>query len=283
MAPGGGGHHQDMDRPPTDLVVHRLGRAAGTDGAPTLLFLHGLTDSGEGWPEAVIHWQSDYAIVTVDQRGHGGSPRFTADQLVGHPGDVMVDDAVALLEQLDRPVLIGHSLGGAVGLAAAVRRPELVRALVLEDPAPLGPDEPQRSATRGAEFRAGIEDSRTAPDDDALLRVRREQHPDWPASELLVTGRAEQQMDADFLENGDWKPSTRWPELFEKVEVPTLVVSGDRPDEICVDADMESGIDRIGNPAVTLVRIPDSGHCIRREQPDLYYAAVDDWLAGLDR
>lgn len=247
-----------------------------------MLFLHGLTDSGEGWPEAVAHWQGDYAIVTVDQRGHGGSPRFTADQLVGHPGDVMVDDAVALLERLDRPVVIGHSLGGAVALAAAVRRPELVRALVLEDPAPLGPDEPQRSEERGAEFRAGIEASRLAADDDELLRVRREAHPDWPESELLVSGLAEQQMDADYLAHGDWKPSTRWPELFAKLSVPTLVVSGDRPDEIVVDASMEKGIEDIGNPLVTLVRIPGAGHCIRREQPARYYALVDEWLSRLD-
>lgn len=270
-----------MDRPRTDLVVRRLGRT-DEPGGTTLLFLHGLTDSGEGWPEAVEHWQGDHAIVSVDQRGHGGSPRFTEDQLVGHPGDVMVDDAVALLVGLDRPVVIGHSLGGAVALAAAVRRPELVRALVLEDPAPLGPDEPQRSEARGAEFRAGIEESRLAADDEALLELRRKQHPDWPESELLVTGRAEQQMDADYLERGDWKPSMRWPELFEQVQVPTLVVSGDRPDEIVVDDEMGRGIEAIANPMVTLVRIADAGHCIRREQPEQYYALVDDWLARLD-
>lgn len=269
-----------MERPSSDLVVRLRGRSDGADG-PAMLFLHGLTDSGEGWPEAVEHWQDDYAIVTVDQRGHGGSPRFTADQLAGHPGDVMVDDAVALLEQLDRPVVLGHSLGGAVALAAAVRRPELVRALVLEDPAPLGPDEPQHSPVRGTEFRAGIEDSRRAADDEELLRVRREAHPDWPESELLVTGRAEQQMDADYLAHGDWKPSMRWPELFATVSVPTLVVSGDRPDEIVVSEEMADGIAAIGNPLVTLVRIPGSGHCIRREQPEQYYALVDDWLAQL--
>ena len=264
-----------------DLVVHRLGRTGDRDGRPSMLFLHGLTDSGTGWPEAVEHWQDGYAIVSVDQRGHGGSPRFTADQLASHPGDVMVDDAVVLLEQLDRPVVIGHSLGGAVGLAAAVRRPELVRALVLEDPAPLGPDEPQWSVERGREFRAGIEPSRGAAEDESLLRLRREAHPDWPESELLVTGHAEQLMDADYLAHGDWKPSVRWPELFAQVQVPTLVVSGDRPDEIVVDAAMERGIEEIGNPAATFARIPGAGHCIRREQPGAYYALVDDWLAGL--
>ena len=268
-----------MQRPSSDLVVRLVGRSADVDGAPTLLFLHGLTDSGEGWPEAVDHWQDDYAIVTVDQRGHGGSPRFTADQLVGHPGDVMVDDAVALLEQLDRPVVMGHSLGGAVALAAAVRRPELVRARVLEDPAPLGPDEPQHSEARGAEFRAGIEDSRRAADDEELLRIRRDAHPDWPESELLVTGHAEQQMDADYLAHGDWRPSTRWPELLQNVRVPPLVVSGDRPDEVAIDDATGKGIEAIGNPLVTFVRVPDSGHCIRREQPERYYALVDDWLS----
>lgn len=89
-------------------------------------------------------------------------------------------------------------------------------------------------------------------------------------------------MDADYLANGDWKPSTRWPELFEKVDVPTLVVSGDRPDEVVVDASMEKGIDAIGNPRVTVVRIAGSGHCIRREQPEQYYTLVDGWLAELD-
>ena len=275
------GDYADMERPQTDLVVRRTGRSTGSGDVPTLFFLHGLTDSGEGWPEAVAHWEGDYAIVTVDQRGHGGSPRFTADQLAGHPGDLMVDDAVALLEQLGRPVVIGHSLGGAVGLAAAVRRPELVRALVLEDPAPLGPDEPQRSPSRGAEFREGIEVSRAALDDDALLAVRREQHPDWPESELLVTGRAEQQLDADYLEAGEWKPSVPWPELFREVQVPTLVVSGDRTDEIVVDVTMERGIEEIANPLVSFARVPGAGHCIRREQPDAYYSLVDDFLSHL--
>lgn len=265
----------------SDLVVHRHGRDAASGDAPTMLFLHGLTDSGEGWPEAVAHWQDDYAIVTVDQRGHGGSPRFTATQLVGHPGDVMVDDAVALLEQLDRPVVIGHSLGGAVALAAAVRRPELVRALVLEDPAPLGPEEPQRSPARGKEFRAGIEPSRAAADDDELLAVRREQHPDWPESELLVTGKAEQQVDADFLENGEWKPSVRWPELLANLQVPTLVISGDRFDEVVADEAMEDEIRRSGKPNVSLVRIPGAGHCVRRDQPSAYHALVDDFLSHL--
>lgn len=261
----------------TDLHVRRAGRSDGD--APTMLFLHGLTDSGSGWPGAERHWGSTYSIVTVDQRGHGGSPRFTKEQLDAHPGEVMVDDAIDILDQLGAPaVVVGHSLGGAVALAAAVRRPELVRVLVLEDPAPLGPDDLQRDPSRGDAFLSGVQESLTARDDAELFRIRRQSHPDWPEDELLVTGRAERQTDLAYLAHGDIKPTSRWPELFEKVAVPTLVVSGDAMAEVCITDDVQRGIAEIANPHVELVRVPGAGHCIRREQPDAYYDVVDAFL-----
>jgi pimeloyl-ACP methyl ester carboxylesterase len=261
----------------TDLHVRRTGRPPGE--APTMLFLHGLTDSGSGWPGAERRWGSTYSVVTVDQRGHGASPRFTPEQLEAHPGDVMVDDALGILAQLDEPaVVLGHSLGGAVALTAAVRRPELVRVLVLEDPAPLGPGDVQRDPARGNEFLSGVQESLTAQDDGELFGRRKAAHPDWPEDELLVTGRAEQQMDLAYLARGDIKPTPRWPDLFELVEVPTLVVSGDHMGEVCITDDVERGIVEIANPHVELVRIPGAGHCIRRERPDAFYEAVDAFL-----
>ncbi len=262
----------------TDLVVHQHGRALGE--APTLLFLHGLTDSGRGWPEAVRHWQERYAIISYDARGHGTSPRFTRQQLEGHPGDVMVDDALRILEQLGRPVVVGHSLGGAVALAAATRRPDLVRGVVLEDPAPRGPDEPQSSG-RGEELLAGIKESLAAPDEETLYAQRKRQHPQWPDTELLVTGIAEQQMDTAYLGLGDYKPTAPWTELYAAVELPTLVITGDDPDEILVTDEVERGMRAIGNPHVELVRVAGAGHCVRRDQPAAYYDAVDGWLSRL--
>jgi len=266
-----------VDELHTDLVVTRYGRPAGT--APTLLFLHGLTDSGRAWPEAVAHWADSNSIVAVDQRGHGRSPRFTEQQLAAHPGEVMVEDAITILERLDgAPVVVGHSLGGAVALTAALRRPELVRALVLEDPAPLGPREPQADAARGDRFVAGVRQSIEVTDDELLLRLRREQRPSWPDSELLATGRAERQVDVDYLRRGDIKPSTPWTELFAEVSVPVLVVSGDPDGDVCVTDEMERGITRLGNDNVTLTRVKGAEHCIRRERPEQFYVVVDDWL-----
>jgi pimeloyl-ACP methyl ester carboxylesterase len=266
----------DLD---TDLVVRRHGRPHNE--APTLVFLHGLTDSGSGWPGAVEHWGADYAILSFDARGHGDSPRFTPEQLDAHPGDVMVEDATALLEQLGSPpVLVGHSLGGAVALTVAVQRPDLVRAVVLEDPAPLGPGDPQREPTRGKDYLAGVEESIAAPDESTLLRLRREKHPTWAEDELLVSGLAEQKMDTDYLGGGDYRPGTPWPDLFEALVVPALVVTGDAHEGICVDSEMEEGIASIGNPNVTVVRLSGAGHCVRREQPARFFEVVDSWLAS---
>ena len=267
----------------TDLTLYSHGRPWGE--APCLLLLHGLTDSGAGWADAVRHWNGGFAVLAVDHRGHGRSPRFTSAQLAGRPGDVMVDDALDLLGQLpEPPVVLGHSLGGAVALAAAVRRPALVRALVLEDPAALGPHEPQRDPAASESWVASLEPSRSAPDDDALLALRRSVHPDWPESELLATGRAEQQTDLVYLATGDLKPTACWPELFAGVTVPTLMLSGDatsRMPELCVDDDVERGLVAAGNPHLRFQRVPGAGHCVRRDQPARFYAVVDGWFAEL--
>ena len=265
----------------TDLVLHTYGRPLGE--APLLFCLHGLTDSGSGWTEAYRRWGERYAVLAPDQRGHGDSPRFTEEERTGAPGDVMVEDALRLLAQLpEPPVVIGHSLGGAVALSAAVRRPELVRALVLEDPAPLGPQERQPDLARGSAYVEGLRPSLEARDDAALIAARRAAHPGWAESELLVTGRAEQQMDLVYLGNGHWKPTTPWPELVAALTVPTLVVSGDpgtHLSELCVDDAVERGLAAIGNEHVRLVRTPGAGHCVRRDQPEPFHEVVDAFLA----
>jgi pimeloyl-ACP methyl ester carboxylesterase len=51
--------------------------------------------------------------------------------------------------------------------------------------------------------------------------------------------------------------------------------------ELCIDDDAERGLVAAGNPHLRFQRIPGAGHCIRREQPERFYAAVDGWLAEL--
>jgi pimeloyl-ACP methyl ester carboxylesterase len=105
-------------------------------GDPALVFIHGWCCDRSYFAPQVDHFSPSHRVVAVDQRGHGKSqPAADGDYSVA----AFAADAAELIESLglDRPVVIGHSLGGVVSLALAASRPELVRGVVMVDPAPL--------------------------------------------------------------------------------------------------------------------------------------------------
>ena len=120
---------------PIGLTIHEL----GLDDGPTLVLLHGFTDSGLCWPDAVRRWRQAYRIVAPDARGHGESSRFDPATGSRNRSEEMVADVVSILEGLTGqhgrlPLLIGHSMGAGVAAGVVASRPELVCAAVLEDP-----------------------------------------------------------------------------------------------------------------------------------------------------
>jgi pimeloyl-ACP methyl ester carboxylesterase len=97
-------------------------------GAPILL-IHGTAASLWGaLPARLAHHGT---VLVYDRRGFGGAPGPAGTSLTTH-----ADDAASLLERhADGPaVVVGWSIGGVIALELAVRRPELVRALVLVEP-----------------------------------------------------------------------------------------------------------------------------------------------------
>lgn len=127
MAAYGAGMELETD----DLVLHY--EDDGDRDAPPVLVLHGITQSTATWSWLVPHLVDRHRVVRLDFRGHGRSGR--APGAYTFPG--YVADAAAVCEQvLGRPaVVVGHSLGGGTAAALAQTRPELVRGVVLEDPA----------------------------------------------------------------------------------------------------------------------------------------------------
>jgi len=100
-------------------------------GAPPLVFVHGFTCDHSDWRFQVNHFQSQRQVLACDLRGHGSSPGRPAECTIGHYGG----DVAALLANLDleKSILVGHSMGCRVVLEAAHLDPERVCALVLVD------------------------------------------------------------------------------------------------------------------------------------------------------
>jgi pimeloyl-ACP methyl ester carboxylesterase len=96
-------------------------------GRPMIL-LHGGLGAGEMFEPILPMLSSGHQVFAVDLQGHGR----TAD--IDRPlrADLMAGDIAALIEQLglDKPDLVGYSLGGGVALHTAFQRPELVRRVV---------------------------------------------------------------------------------------------------------------------------------------------------------
>ena len=103
----------------------------GDDNKPTLLFLHGLTDSSSTWRWIVPQLSDRYRVVLFDFRGHGRS-----DRAAPYVTPDFLNDAVAVCEQIAGAgcAVIALSFGGLIATALAQQHPGLVRAVFLEDP-----------------------------------------------------------------------------------------------------------------------------------------------------
>jgi pimeloyl-ACP methyl ester carboxylesterase len=108
----------------------------------------------------------DLHTVRYDRRGYGHSAGLGAPAIAGH-----VDDLIALLDE-QPGVVVGHSLGGVIALAAAQRRPDLVRAVgAYEAPMPWVEWWPTKSA--GGEAMTAATDTTTEAAGDAAERFMR--------------------------------------------------------------------------------------------------------------
>ena len=93
-----------------------------------LILLHGGLGSGDMFAPVLPKLTERHEVITVDLQGHGR----TAD--IDRPIDarLMADDIAALIDHLalDRPDLVGYSLGGGVAMHTAIKYPAKVRRLV---------------------------------------------------------------------------------------------------------------------------------------------------------
>lgn len=95
----------------------RVAYQVSGQGRPALVFIHGWLCDRSYWREQIPVFEQTHRVIALDLTGHGESTQERADWSMQSFGDDVA--AVVRQERLSRVVLIGHSMGGPVMLAAA--------------------------------------------------------------------------------------------------------------------------------------------------------------------
>lgn len=124
---------------------------------PIIAFCHGLFGQGKNWTQIAKAFAADHRVLLIDMPNHGRS-----SWTEGFSYAELADDVATLFRADDPVTLVGHSMGGKIAMALALRHPELVSRLVVVDVSPV----PYES---GREF-LGYIDTMRALDLDSLER-----------------------------------------------------------------------------------------------------------------
>ncbi|MEO2176638.1 MAG: alpha/beta hydrolase [bacterium] len=272
---------------------------------PDLVILHGMRDHALSMV-GIAQSLDDYHVIALDLRGHGQSENPGVYTMVQFVADVH-----ALIEhcQLDRPVLIGHSLGGHIAGRYAAIYPQQVSKLVLLDgmgpPVDVDGGE-QEPAELRARLREGIDtvltlgnESRSMADEtEAMMRLTRNNpRLQTELARMIVTHGTEPHADGGIRWN--WDPAVHmiWHTFSHKetetlwgwIECPVLIITGDdsleywtqRRTELKDQDELYLSIlekrEKIFRQAQHHV-IPDAGHMLHYDQPEAINTIVTEFL-----
>jgi len=249
---------------------------------PPLVLAHGFSDNGLCWTRVAQVLERDYDVIMADARGHGLSDAPES----GYSSEDHAADLAGLIQalDLDKPALMGHSMGAATVAATEVGYPDLFTAAILEDPpwfdensswnrgrADLSEEERKAQANRRL---AEIVDRKSKPREE-IMALGRQQSPTWDEIEFGPWADSKKQLSPNVLNRSarPWKP---WQEIVPQISRPTLLVTAD-PDKAIVTPEIATQAQEM-NSNIQWVRIEGAGHNIRREQFDAFVQAVTEFL-----
>ncbi len=105
----------------------------GEEHAPALIVIHGFFASARNWRTFAKYLAKEYRVFVVDMRNHGASPQA---QVMNYP--LMTDDLLQFIQQqkLDRPHILGHSMGGKIAMWLALNYVDKLGKLIIADISP---------------------------------------------------------------------------------------------------------------------------------------------------
>ncbi len=258
----------------------------GDREAPPLVLLHGGHQSAHSWDLVSLHLAQQYHVLALDQRGHGDS-EWARD--VEYSNHTMSLDALAFLDAmgLQRPILIGHSMGGRNSLILTKHNPSRLRALVIVD---VGPEVSDRGRAAIAGF---VQENQEFEDLEHFVANVRKYDPYRPREHIERTVKYNmlQRADGKFVSKCDSNPRrlgiVRGQGPLENItlddarafNLPVLLVRGERSNILAPDA-AERFRDAL--PRGRLATVPNCGHNVHGQNTPGFIQVLGEFLTTLD-
>ena len=250
---------------------------------PPLIILHGLYGSSDNWVSVGRELAENFEVYLIDQRNHGQSPHSP-----DHNYSLMKEDLREFMDQhsIDKAIIKGHSMGGKTAIFFAADYPERISHLIVVDISPRSYKTTNSSQLKmhesiiramynldfyGIQNRQEIGDilSKSIPQDRIrqflLKNVHRTKNNEYSWSINIKTIRNEIQNIMGGLDENH-------PEI---IGFPVLFINGEESDYI-IDKDREI-IKRIF-PYADFESIPNAGHWLHAEQPEIFMKKVKDFI-----
>ncbi len=248
-------------------------KVLGEQNEQSLIILHGFLGSSDNWTSLARQFAEKYKVYLVDQRNHGRSfwdESFDYQALAEDLGNLIE------AENIQKPLLLGHSMGGKTIIEFAKKQPDLPLALIVADMG-IKRNQDQHSYLLDAMMSMDLENLQDRNEADQHLA---QSEKDFGVRQFLLKNlyRNEQNQFAWRVNLAVLKPALSKVldeiRLEKPIETPTFFVRGTKSSYV-LDSDWQNL--QVWFPDSELASI-DAGHWVHAEKPVEFYATVMAYL-----
>lgn len=277
-----------------DMFYRKLGPASSkgkagptaTGGGSPIIIIHGLYGSSDNWLTIARELSSDYLVYLVDLRNHGNSPHTDR-----HTYPLMKLDLLEFVDRhdIEKAVIIGHSMGGKVAMAFSAEFPERIKSMAVIDIGPKSYHKLTDYSSQAIEHMNILNAMQSV--DFSVVKTRED--IDAQLEDYIKSYRIRNFLMKNIRRGRDntfsWKINVdvlikELPAILERVVFraqvvsgfPVLFIRGENSDYI-----LDEDIPGIKNffPEAEFVTIPGAGHWLHAEKPELLLRILREFLS----
>jgi pimeloyl-ACP methyl ester carboxylesterase len=275
-------------------------QAVPASGKPVIVMVHGVTDNGLCWTTLTWKLQNLYNIYMLDARGHGLSDPFTPTD----DSETLIKDVVGFIKvmNLQKPILLGHSMGAATVMRVGAEYPDLAKAVIMLDPflvsfdasrvpEPKNASKDQKKETSSSEKPKqntlsvnmfGDPETLVMQNNysfDDLVAKGRKENPKWNIVDVKYWALSKKQYHGPYSIEA-WQAMSgtmRTGNSLSRIPVKSLVLKADASPEVRkTNEEAVKGLER-----VKLIHIDGAAHNLHHDELDRTYKEISSFLSNL--